>query len=381
MRLFHGLIPFVTGSAALILLGQAPATPETPAAPEITYSSPEIDKTPVGAIPFHGPFGRETLYATAHNLPPHQFLEVSVEVFILRTWDGSVAVTSADEKPQPLGPDYLRIALRGGPTLLYTTFSNMPDDPGFHGESKSQNYPSQVPGDVFLPETGASAKNSLGYNYPDPGPPHLFPMDATYRLRFVVPQKEDQAVVEMTGINLQDLHDESWGVARVSVKPLAADQVKKPSVEAIQRAFEDSLDVQADHAAAAVDEFQTLISGMDDTVAWIEKNVKPQAVDAAQVASLIADITGDDSKIDARDAAHKALVDMGPAVEPALRDARRTAGGEQRLRIDWALATLGVRRPEEPVRRVALATRVLEIIGTPKALELRKHLTLRETPQ
>jgi hypothetical protein len=334
------------------------------------YSSPEMDKTPAGAVTFHGPFGRDTLYVTANDLPEHAYVDISFDLLILRSWDGSVPVTSADDKPQPLGPDYFRLGIHGGATLMYSTFSNVEAE-GFRNESKQQSYPSQIPGDTFTPGTGAVARNSLGYHYADPGPPTLVPMDATYHVHFVVPHKGGQIMLEMSGINLQDLHDESWGVTAVQIKALAAGAVKKPSEAEIAAAFKAALDPGSADLPGA---FQTLIDGGDGTADWISRHVKAVTTDGASAQKYIQDLEAGDDKMDDREAAHKGLMGLGHAVEPALRDARREAGGEQRLRIDWALATFGVRKPDDDTRAALLATRALEVIGTPKSLELRKKL-------
>src|SRR4051794_28054577 len=98
-------------------LAQTPATQ-----PALQFSSPDTTTTPKGNITFHGPFNRDILYITAETPNPHEFLEISFDLLILRTWDGSVPITAQDEKPGPGGPDFLRVGLHKGPTLMYTTF-------------------------------------------------------------------------------------------------------------------------------------------------------------------------------------------------------------------------------------------------------------------
>jgi hypothetical protein len=339
----------------------------------LTYSSPDMDKTPADGMAFHGPFGRETFIATADKLPAHDFLEISCDVLIIRTWDGSTQITQADLKPAPIGPDFFRMGIHGGPTLLYTTFCNMPDRNDFKGD-KTQNYPSQVPGDLLTPGLGSVSKNKLGYNYPDLGPSELVPMDALYHVHFIVPHHEGQALVEFTGLNLQDLHDESWGVANVEVRALAASQVEKPDEAAIAKAM--AVCARADEKTDLSAAFETLVVGMDKSVAWMSKNVKPVPIDASGAPELIKALAGGDEQAANRESAHASLVKMGIQVEPLLRDARRDAVGELRLRLDWALMALDVEHhSEDDLRRVMVATRALEIIGTPEALALRKKLT------
>jgi hypothetical protein len=338
----------------------------------LSWSTSDTEKTPQGDVTFHGPFSNETVSVKAEKLPAHDFLDITFDLLILRSWDGSVEVGS-DNRPGRIGPDIFRASLQDGPTLLYTTFSNRPDDPGFQEASKYQNFPSSVAGDHLAPQTGAAAKNSLGYNYPWPGTPQPFPMDATYHIHLIVPHNAAGAMLQLTGAGLQDIIDESWGVTNLIVQPLASDKVKTPDVNAIASAFAECINPESDKQSEA---FATLVTGMDATVDWISVNVSPQPIDSNRVADLIKLLGADDSNIDARESAATELRALGPALEPFLRDARKTAVGEQRARIDWLLACLGVRTiDDENLRKLNLATRVLEIIGTPKAMALRKTLT------
>jgi hypothetical protein len=322
----------------------------------------------------HGPFSNETVSVTSEHLPPHKFLEISFDFLAIRTLDGSVPMV--DSRPVSLGPDFFRLGIFKGPTLFYTTFSNRPDDPGFREESKYQNYPSQIPGDHLPPQTGAREKNTLGYLYPWAGAPKPFPCDATYRIDFVIPHRESKAVVQLTGMNLQNIIDESWGVADFKVRALSADDVKKPSLDEIAAAFEDSLKTDSD---ALPRDFQTLILGMDDTADWIKGHVTPEPIDTHNAQQLVTDLAADDTEIARRDAAASALIAIGPQIEPYLRDVRNLAVGTLRLRVDWLLQSISdTEITDDNLRRVMLATRVLEIIGTPHALQVRRELTQQQ---
>ena len=294
-----------------------------------------------------------------------------MDLLILRTWDGSFPM-SPKIRPQASGPDFFRLALSGGPTLLYTTFSNRPNDPGFVEDAKWQMYPSQVPGTRLDPQTGATDKNTLGYGYPWTGPDTFYPMDAIYHLHFVIPHAASQLTLELGAMNLSNAIDENWGVANLQVRPLAEPE-ERPDAAAIAAAFAHAIDTTfADQPAA----FQTLISGMDDTAEWIAANVQPQTVDAPKIAATIPKMAGDDHDANGHEAAFQDLHTLGPLAEPYLRDARGTANTDLRLRIDWLLQSIGITEiPDENTRRVLLATRILEIIGTPAALDVRKHLT------
>ena len=356
--------------AVLPLLGAA-ATEPTPQFP-ITRSHPDLLKTPTGNLSFHGPFENETVRATVATLPPHVFLDISFDLLILRTWDGSIPMTDQG-RPQHSGPDTFRCALANGPTLLYTTFSNRPAGDDFDPAAKFQNYPSQVPGTHLDPQTGAYAKNTLGYNFPWAGPTQLYPMDATYHMHFIIPHNAAGATVEFTALNLSDLIDENWGIANIQLRPLPLETVERPDAQGIATAFAHALDATAADQPAA---FQTLILGMDDTADWIAANVQPQPIDTAKLAEALKNLAADDSNVPLREQAPIDIHALGPQAEPYLRDARQSAPGEVRQRIDWTLEWITTTEiTDENLRRVLLATRVLEIIGTPHALEVRKHLT------
>jgi hypothetical protein len=364
----------VLAAGAAVLLGAAPAA--RPAAKAegvpVTWSSRATDVTPEGGVHFHGPFGTETLTVSAKGLPAHAFLDIKVELLILRSWDGS-ANWGFPHQEQDGGPDGFRLGVVDGPTLLYTTFSNTPVDRAFYRVAQVQAYPSQVPGEHVPMQTGAAAKNSLGYHNPWPGKPAVFPMDSTYRLHYMIPHRGDAVALDMSGLNLQNLIDESWGVAAVRIVPVAAEQVKAPLAEEIEKAFTNSLDPVATTQA---EDFQTLINGMDATVAWIEGHVKPMPVDGEAVREGLKQLAMGDAAADVREGGQPTLLALGPQIEPLLREARKTAGSELRLRIDWTLLYAEVTPiNDDALRRVMLATRVLEIIGTPEAMALRKKLT------
>ncbi|MGC4031102.1 MAG: hypothetical protein QM754_05060 [Tepidisphaeraceae bacterium] len=335
------------------------------------WSNAATDVSPAGNVAFHGPFCNDAVLCSWDRLPPHELVRVEYDLLILRTWDGSVQYV--DGRKDPGGPDYFRCSVAGGPILLSTTFSNLPpNDPGFKDNGKTQNYPSPIPGDLLPPKTGATAVDSMGYHYPNPGPPALVPMDATYHITLLVPHKQATLAIKLEAFSLQSLLDESWGVKDVKVTPLTADQAPPPDAAGIAAAFATALEAAGTDQPAAVN---TLVAGTDVTAAWIAQNVQPHAVDPAAVAQAITDLGGDDQHMDAREAANENLFALGPAVEPYLRDALAKSHGETAARIEKVLSRLGVTTIDDAdLRRLALATRVLEVIGTPAALEARKHL-------
>ena len=377
--------PLIVALSGMALFGCAakPSTSDTSARVNLTHepslSRDDTDVTPNGRLKFHGPFGNNAVIAQWTGLPEHEFVRIDVDLLILRSWDGSVAFEFAKTKKD--GPDYFRLGLVGGPTLVSTTFSCLPDNPpGFNDYGKFQNYPSFVPGDRLRPWTGAAEKNTLGYHYPKLGPPFLVPMDAIYRLHLLVPHHGETLAVQMEGLGLQNLLDENWGFSNIHVAPMR----NVPAVDdtAIAAAFKTAcyFDLsENDRSTSPSEPINTLVMGMDKTVAWIAQNVQPRGLDSKAVEAAIHDAGGDDDHIRERDAAIETLAGFGPAVEPWLRDAKKRAPGEQRERFEQVLGRLGtITINDDGLRRVALATRVLEIIGTPEALRVRKHLVTAE---
>ena len=235
---------------------------------KLTYSSDKTDKTPAKGVEFRGPFTNQVLAVKCEQLGRTiLFIEVSFDLLILVSWDGwRYRFPPIRKGRRQLGPDYMRVAQQeNGPTLVYATFGNVPMNSGnFRPESKAQTYPSQIPGRFFPTQAGASEFNTLGYDYP--GQP--IPMNATYAIRFVIPHHDPNVTLEIGGQNLQAITDENWGMTNLHVRPLRADQVKKPSKDEIANAFLTSLINQPGDLA---DAFRILIMGMDDTTYRLDR--------------------------------------------------------------------------------------------------------------
>lgn len=336
------------------------------AADRVHWSKPDTDDTPQGNVHFHGPFGRENIDVSCEP-GKHDFIRISFDLLIMHTWDGSWTL-GADGLPVELGPDTFRLGVKGGPTLIYATFSNVP----YVNESRFQNFPSPVPGDQMPAQSGAKETDTHGYLFPTfvTNPP--IKQDSTYHIEFVVPHHDAQAIVQMQGINLQDLLNESWGVSDFRIVPLNADQVKSPTLDALGAAFDEALRADSDKRMEA---FAKLVTGMDTTTTWLQINVSSMPIDAQKVARLVTNLSLDDAQRESRDAAMQELLQLGPQVEVFLRDARNVAPAEGRCRIDMLLQSISVTPiNDENLRRVMLATRLLEIIRTPAAMELRQKL-------
>jgi hypothetical protein len=137
----------------------------------------------------------QTIRLTLDDLPPHQTLRLSFDLLILKSWDG--------DSPQ-YGPDRLKLAVAGGPTLLDASFSNN------HKLDRDGSY-QDFPKSRSVPQTDARSTNSLGYD---------FFGDSIYHFDFDIPHDKPRLELEFTS-NLfegKGAHDESWGIDNVVIQ-------------------------------------------------------------------------------------------------------------------------------------------------------------------
>src|SRR5439155_20760742 len=158
---------------------------ESGAGPE--WSPSQTSVTPIGARPFLGEFGNQTVKLTLTNLPAHTVARVSFDLLVIRSWDGNNF---------PFGPDVWSVAVAGGPTLLQTTFNNTGGSQSYPGTFQSQNPPG------FPPRTGAAESNTLGYFFSGT------PQDTIYHFDFTFPDSSNVLVLNFAGSGLQALTDE-----------------------------------------------------------------------------------------------------------------------------------------------------------------------------
>jgi hypothetical protein len=168
------------------------------------WSHKTVSVTPIGARRFLGEFSNETVGLTLSNLPPHSAVSVAFDLFIILTWDGNSA---------GVGPDIWQMRLRDGTVLQRSTFSNLSENPNGEGQSFPDEYnPTNVT--RFLPFKGATETNTLGFLW------GASPKDAVYRIQKSFVHTNANLVLEFSGIGLQGIGDESWGLDNVSVTTL-----------------------------------------------------------------------------------------------------------------------------------------------------------------
>ena len=159
------------------------------------WSSTSVSTTPVGARKFLGDFRIGTVSLTLTGLPSHTEVKVSFDLFIIGGWVGNSSVW---------GPDSWALRVDGGPTLLYTTFSNSGDD---------QAYPGTFPGDSHLFQTGAAEIHTLGYSLDA----FLGITDSVYNLSFTFAHSPSSLILNFTGGPGVGI-GQSWGIDNVVVQ-------------------------------------------------------------------------------------------------------------------------------------------------------------------
>jgi hypothetical protein len=171
------------------------------------WSNTSTDITPVGSRRFLGQFANDdSVSLSLVNLPVHQSVTISFDLFVIQSWDG----TSSD-----WGPDIWQLSLGDGTVLLSTTFSNTGEDD--HLQSYPGSYSSL---EEYPAYTGAAQINTLGYE---------FYGDSVYSLNFTFDHADSSLVLKFSGFGLQDVGDESWGIDNITVSAIPASAIPEPA--------------------------------------------------------------------------------------------------------------------------------------------------------
>ena len=162
---------------------------ETAAGPE--WSVKDLSVTPLGARRFLGELGNDIATLTLSSLPAHTNVQVSFDLFIIRTWDGADA------------QDLWGLRIAGGGEIIRTTFGAF--------DWAWQNYPDNHPDGRYAAGTGARETNTLGFLE------GATPMDYVYRVTVTIPHTSGTLGLDFYGENLEWLGNESWGLDNVQV--------------------------------------------------------------------------------------------------------------------------------------------------------------------
>lgn len=217
-------------------------------APNDEWSNQSVSIAPNGES-FLGEFDNQKVSLKLDELPVHDQVELSFDLYIIRSWDGN----------GPEGPDIWNLKVDGEQTLLNTTFIAL------SASSRSQAYPDSYPGGVNPPTTGASAVNALGYDF------RGTPWDAIYELNFIFAQSEDSLQLDFSAEGLQGLSDESWGIDNVKLDFLSlSDTQTSPPMQSPLSGFDNALDLDG------VDDYVSLPAlNLNSNMVTIEAWIKP----------------------------------------------------------------------------------------------------------
>jgi hypothetical protein len=168
------------------------------------WSNPSLATTPNGRR-FLGEFDNGMVSLMLSGLPAHMSASVHFDLYVIRSWDGN---------PGLGGPDIWQWGIEGGPTVVQTTFNN--GHPFTIGNG--QAYPQSFGVGSNPARTGAAENNSLGYLFIDGIGRNFGPMDSVYHMQYdAFPHTDGSLKLNFTGIGLQGIADESWGLDNVTV--------------------------------------------------------------------------------------------------------------------------------------------------------------------
>jgi Ca2+-binding RTX toxin-like protein len=164
---------------------------------ENEWSNKTVSSTPIGARRFLGQFGNNSIRLSIDD-PKfiNRLASLEFDLFIINSWDGNNT---------RYGPDRFQVSLSDGRNLLNTTFSNQ----------EFADYPQAFPnafGTGNNPgRTGALEIDSLGDTYTG---------NTVYHISLPFYSDSSFARVSFSGIGLQGVDDEGWGLDNVSIAVL-----------------------------------------------------------------------------------------------------------------------------------------------------------------
>ena len=158
-----------------------------------------------------GQYNKGFFELTVNNLPKHDLIKISFDLYIHDTWDGN--------KQAPDGPDIWQMIVDGG-MYINTTFSNDPCTGDF---CSPQSYPFDYPNNLHNPKTGAyrtdlpgvcSKQNIIGWTTQ-----YKIVKTITHANKTLILQCLDK-LVQSNGPSNQQKCDESWSVDNINIQAI-----------------------------------------------------------------------------------------------------------------------------------------------------------------
>lgn len=154
-----------------------------------------------------GRFNNSGFTLNLNNLPDHDLVTISFDLYIHDSWDGN--------SDSPDGPDIWNMYVNGD-TYISTTFSN--SSCGVNEFCKPQSYPLTYPNNYNNPKTGATAINlPPACKTTPPNGTTLYKITKTFRHSSGILSLECSDKLIQSNTN-DPKCDESWSVDNLSVK-------------------------------------------------------------------------------------------------------------------------------------------------------------------
>lgn len=135
------------------------------------------------------------------DLPTHTRVTASFDLFVIGTWDGNQVYE------QYGGPDFFRLEVLGGPTLMNTTVALC--DPALQSQAYPDDYPAS-----HTAGSGATALSAIGVYAPSCGNG----LDsAIFHIERIFDHDAADLALQFSGVGLQVAYDESWGLDNVAI--------------------------------------------------------------------------------------------------------------------------------------------------------------------
>jgi hypothetical protein len=320
------------------------------------WSKKQVTKCPSGKRTFLGPFACESTTLSLDDLPEHARVRLSFDLMIMLTWDGDLHL----DQPNKDGPDLFDVTVDRGPRLVHASFVGRPNS-----ETNTQSFPGRFPYDHLPAGTAAAEARSLGYVWTGYGDGNG-PDDYVYHIERSFAHSGKRLKIAYSGINLEAVDNECWGLDKVQVEVLPAAKAGAWDEAGFGKLWADVASADPKTFVPAID---SLIDLGEPGVAAIRKRIAPpsRTAEDIRIAKLIAQLDAD-AYMD-REKATTVLRDLGVAAEPALREARENASSlEVRVRIDKLLDGLKRGSAEsDGERRLRRLVEVLELAGGEQA--------------
>ena len=326
------------------------------------WSADHTETARRGGRKFLGEFANDTVALSLKSLGPHQFVRVSFDLLILKSWGG----TPTDNDPS--GPHEWGLRVDGGPTLLHAALANaLPSRP-----ARMQTYPTLIPGEK-LPAATRGESNTLGYAE--------LGGDTVYKMSFTFPHSDSALQLCFYAENLEDVEDQSWGLDNVSVEILSADELPPRDEAGLTQLWEKLGNVDP---VEGFDAAWQMVAQGEAGVIFAERMLAAETSKAPKVDKLSDRVKHLVAQMDAdeyrqRQRATRDLLSLGSRTVPLLRQAiKAPVSAEVRWRLERVLAQLDDVDPAtftDDARRRERLLSALAIVGSPRAKKLSERLS------